>query len=335
MIHSVVIALIPVQRFIYHPYKINIHGADIFLKRYRDYNSYLREIFGERVQKISLDAGLGCPNRDGILSKNGCIFCDSRGSGTGAFIRNGLSVGEQIRQARGYLKRRYKARKFIAYFQSFTNTYAPVSRLRALYDEALAQEDMVGLSIATRPDCVDRDVLELIASYQKAALVWLELGLQSAHDQTLKKINRGHDVACFEACVLLAAEFGLHVCAHIILGLPGEDRNRMLETARFVSRLPIDGIKIHLLYVVKGTPLVKLYERGQIRCLEQEEYANLVVDVLEQLPPAMVIHRLTGDPISSELLAPAWAMEKSRNLNLIKATLERRDTWQGRQYGKS
>jgi radical SAM protein (TIGR01212 family) len=302
------------------------------LKRYRDLNSYFQELFGQRVQKIPLDAGLTCPNRDGTLSDKGCIFCNGLGSGTGALIRHHLSLEEQILNAGPFLRTRYKAEKFIAYFQSFTNTYAPLPALKSLYDRALSQKNVVGLSVATRPDCVDRDRLALLAAYRETHLVWIEYGLQSAHDATLKRINRGHDVACFERAVLMARRFGLNVCAHVILGLPGESREMMLETARHLSRVPIQGIKIHLLYVIKGTPLATLYERGEYRCLEREEYTDLVVDFLELLPPDVVIQRLTGDPKAPELVAPMWATEKMENLRRIRERLERRKTWQGRLY---
>ena len=305
------------------------------MQRYRDFNTYLREIFGERVHKISLDAGLGCPNRDGTISSTGCLFCDRRGSGTGAFIDRELSIDEQIVEAKAFIRKRYKARKFIAYFQSFTNTYAPIPRLKALYDQALTHENMVGLAVATRPDCVDRDVLTLIRSYQRDHLVWIEYGLQSSHDKTLKRIHRGHDVSCFEESVRMTAEKAINICAHIILGLPGEDRDMMLETSRYLSRLPIQGVKIHLLYVVKGTPLQACYQRDDFRCLSRDEYADLVVDVLERLPPEVVIQRLTGDPMSSELVAPAWAREKQKNLRVIQEALERRNTWQGKRFQKS
>ena len=304
------------------------------MERYRDYNTYLKEIFGERVQKISLDAGLSCPNRDGTISDKGCIYCDSRGSGTGAMINRGLSIDEQIMESRKRLKRRYGASKFIAYFQSFTNTYAPVSKLEELYDRALHYPDMVGLSVGTRPDCVNKEILGLIHSYQEKYLVWIEYGLQSSHDATLSKINRGHDVACFEQGVRMAKDFGLNVCAHIILGLPGETRDMMRQTAMFLAKRPLDGIKIHLLYIVEGTPLASLYKRGEYRCLERDEYIELVVDFLELLPPDMVIQRLTGDPIGVELVAPLWAKDKSENLRLIRQRLEDRGTWQGRLYDK-
>ncbi len=302
------------------------------MKRYRDFNTYLREIFGERVQKIALDAGLNCPNRDGTLSREGCLFCDARGSGTGGRIHRGLSIAQQIDKARAFLSRRYKARKFIAYFQSFTNTYAPIMHLKAIYDEALAQEDMVGLSVATRPDCVDEEVMALLAGYGSTHLVWVEYGLQSAHDRTLKRINRGHGAACFERSVHMARTYSLNICAHVILGLPGEDPEMMHETARFLSALPIQGVKIHLLYVVAGTPLAVLYQTGEYGCLEQMAYADLAVDFLERLPPELIIQRLTGDPKPSELVAPDWATDKSRNLLLIQQRLEERNTWQGRLY---
>ncbi len=305
------------------------------MKRYRDFNTYLREQFGERVQRISLDAGLGCPNRDGTVSRGGCIFCDGRGSGTGAFSEDQESIAQQISRAKGFIQKRYKARKFIAYFQSFTNTYGPVAHLKGLYDDALRHPDMVGLSVGTRPDCINEEILEMISFYRKDHLVWMEYGLQSGHDKTLQIINRGHSVECFERAVRLTHDFGLNVCAHVILGLPGENRRMMLETAKFIAALPVQGVKIHLLYVIRRTPLAQLYEKGTFRCLERDEYANLVVDFLELLPPEMVIQRLTGDPGKSDLLAPGWALQKMENLKTIQDTLERRETWQGRLYKKS
>lgn len=305
------------------------------MKRYRDYNSYLREIFGERVQKIPLDAGLTCPNRDGTLSDKGCIYCDFRGSGTGAMLHHGLSIPEQVRRGREFAERRYGATKFIAYFQSFTNTYSSTDRLKVLYDQALEQPGMVGLSVATRADCVGHDVLGLLQSYQKDYLVWVEYGLQSAHDETLRTINRGHDVACFEGAVHRTAQYGINVCVHAILGLPGEDRDMMLETARCLSRLPVQGVKIHSLYVARGTRLAELYETGVFQCLTREAYVDLVVDFLDRLPPRLVVQRLTGDPVRSELIAPQWALEKEFNLRLIKETMELRNTWQGRLYRES
>ncbi len=300
--------------------------------RYRDFNRYLKGLFGERVQRIALDAGLSCPNRDGTISREGCIYCDRLGSGSGAMLNQGLTIQEQIARGRRFAERRYGARKFIAYFQSFSNTYAPLPRLKDLYDAAVACPDVVGLFVATRPDCVDPGVLALLGSYQSNRLVWIEYGLQSAHDSTLIAINRGHDVKRFEHAVRMASDFGLNVCAHIILGLPGETKAMMIETARYLSLLPVSGVKIHLLYVVKGTKLAELYKNGDYQCLSREEYVNLVIDFLEFLPPEMVIQRLTGDPLPSEILAPDWAVEKSLNLALIRARLEERNTWQGKKY---
>jgi radical SAM protein (TIGR01212 family) len=301
------------------------------MKRYRDFNTYLREMFGERVQRISLDAGLNCPNRDGTISKLGCIYCDRLGSGTGAMIDRGESIEEQVAKGRIMAEKRYGARKFIAYFQSFSNTYGPLPKLKKLYDAALSQPDVVGLFVATRPDCIDSDILEVLSTYQKDHLVWMEYGLQSAHDSTLLAINRGHDVACFERAVHMASGYGLDVCAHVILGLPGETRPMVLGTARYLASLPVKGVKLHLLYVVRRTRLTELYGRGEFRCLERDEYIELVIDFLELLRPDMIIQRLTGDPAPSELVAPEWAKEKSRTLALIRQRLGERDTWQGKK----
>lgn len=305
------------------------------MNRYRDYHTYLKEIFGERVQKISLDAGLSCPNRDGTLSSEGCIFCDRKGSGTGAMLDRGTAIEDQIHSGMLHARRRYGARKFIAYFQSFTNTYAPLDRLRDLYDKALSFPGMVGLAVATRPDCAGPEVIRLLRSYTDEFLVWVEFGLQSAHDVTLRRIRRGHDLAAFENSALAASASGLNVCAHVILGLPGENQTMMHQTARYLGGVPVHGVKIHLLYVVKGTPLASLFERGEFRCLEREEYVNLVVDFLELLPPEVVVQRLTGDPYGVDLIAPQWAREKSENLRMIKSRMEERGTWQGKRYKPS
>ncbi|MGD9330813.1 MAG: TIGR01212 family radical SAM protein [Desulfobacterales bacterium] len=300
-------------------------------KRYRDLNTYFRERFGHRVHKLTVDAGLTCPNRDGTLSANGCIYCNVRGSGTGASSK-GLTIREQLEQSKIPVARRFKARKFMAYFQSYTNTYAPLATLTRLYDQALSVEDVIGLSIGTRPDCVGDDVLDLLAGYARNHLVWVEYGLQSASDQTLRRINRGHDTACFSDATRRARQRGLPVCAHVILGLPGETRREMMATARLLADLSIDGVKIHLLYVIRGTALETLYRQGRFRCLHQEEYADLVCDFIERLPPETVIQRVTGDPQPDELVAPAWALGKRATLDRIQAIFERRDSRQGIHY---
>jgi uncharacterized protein len=302
--------------------------------RYRDLNTYLRELFGCRVQKISVDAGLSCPNRDGTLSMGGCIFCNALGSGTGAYARK-LSITAQLEQGKIWLSHRYKAKKFIAYFQSFSNTYAPIEKLSQLYREALAVDGIVGLSIGTRPDCVDTPVLDLLASFTSSHLVWIEYGLQSAHDKTLNRINRGHTVDCFEKAVKMTQGRDIKICAHVILGLPGETSQQMLDTARVLSNLGIDGIKLHLLYVAKGTRLETDYREGRYRCLEQLEYVDLVCRFLELLPPNVVIQRLTGDPHPDELVAPAWSIERNKIFALIKNKLEKEDTWQGKFWERA
>lgn len=302
-------------------------------KRYNDLNSYLRSRFGCRVQKISIDAGLNCPNRDGTISSGGCIYCNARGSGTGAHAA-GHSVADQLISGKAYLARRYKAKKFIAYFQSFSNTYAPLEKLRHLYEQALAVADVVGLSIGTRPDCINADILDLLQGYARKYLVWVEYGLQSANDATLSAINRGHDVDCFRKAVYATRDRGINICAHVILGLPGEQRADMLQTAETIAELGIEGVKIHLLYVVKGTRLEHLYQQGGYRCLAQQEYIDLVCDFLERIPPEIIIQRLTGDPHPHELIAPRWALRKSETLAKIQQTLEKRDTWQGRFFNR-
>jgi hypothetical protein len=300
-------------------------------KKYNDLNAYLRDIFGCRVQKITVDAGLTCPNRDGTLSRGGCIYCNIRGSGTGAHAK-GLSVTRQLINGKNSLSKRYKAKKFIAYFQSFSNTYAPLQDLQRLYEEALKVDDIVGLSIGTRPDCVDEAVLDLLQDYAKHHLIWIEYGLQSARDATLAFINRGHDVQCFKDAVEKTRNRGIKICAHVILGLPHETRQDMLHTAATIAKLGIDGVKLHLLYVVKGTRLETLYRQGQFKCLEQQAYVDLVCDFLEQIPAEMVIQRLTGDPHRKELAAPGWSLKKTETLERIRKTLEKRNSWQGKYF---
>jgi radical SAM protein (TIGR01212 family) len=275
-----------------------------------------------------LDAGLTCPNRDGRVGKEGCLYCNARGSGTGAWSR-GLSISRQLEDAMVRLQRRYGARKFLAYFQSFSNTYAPLAQLQALYQQALEAPQVVGLSIGTRPDCLAEEVLDLLAGYACRYLVWLELGLQSAHDATLLRLNRGHDVACFTRAAEHAAARGLATVAHVILGLPGEGPGEMAATADYLAGLPLQGVKLHLLYVTRDSGLASLYRSGAYRCLRQEEYVSAVVDFLERLPEHLVIHRLTGDPHPGEFLAPDWCRDKSRVLRLIQEEFARRGSRQG------
>ncbi len=300
-------------------------------KRYRDFKSFLAERFGCRVYKLQIDAGFTCPNRDGKVAAGGCAYCDGRGSGLRQ--RGPLPpVAEQIAAGKALYRHLRGAAKFIAYFQTFTNTYAPVERLRALYDEALAQPDIVGLSIGTRPDCVDDDILRLLEGYAGQSHVWVEYGLQSIHDRTLKRINRGHDAAAFVEAVRQTAGRGLFICAHVILGLPGETRADMVETARAVAALPIDGIKVHSLLALRGTEVGRLHEEGALALMSQEDYVGAVCDVLEVLPPSMVVQRLTAEGYRDICLGPDWAQNKLKVLNAIDRELEKRDTYQGSRY---
>ncbi len=300
-------------------------------KLYRDYNSYLRETFGCRVQKITLDAGLSCPNRDGTLGRSGCIYCNEKGSGTGAARFSGIF--EQIRAGKERLAGKYKAGKFIAYFQSFSNTYAPLPRLAAIYGEALADPDIVGLSIGTRPDCVSDETLDYLAGLAQSHLICMEYGLQSAKDETLERIGRRHSVADFIDAVERSRARKISVCAHVILGLPGEKTEDMLNTARFLALHDVQAVKIHLLYVIRGTALERLYRSGAYSCLSRDGYAAAAGEFIALLHPRMIIQRLTGDPHPEELVAPQWALEKSRNIEAIQTYMEKNGLYQGKYYG--
>ena len=298
---------------------------------YREYSAFLRETFGCRVQKITVDAGLSCPNRDGALGVGGCVYCNPLGSGTGA-ARRSQSIASQLEAGKLYLGKRYKAKKFLAYFQSFSNTYAPLPVLKALYEEALAVPGIVGLAIGTRPDCVSDDVLDYLGELSRERAIWLEYGLQSSHDRTLALLRRGHGVGEFVDATLRARRRDIPVCAHVILGLPGETRAEMLDTARFLSSLEIQAVKIHLLYVVRGTILESWFRAGSYTCLTQEEYVALVGEFLSLLPPHVIIQRLTGDPHPEELVAPSWALRKRENLAAIRQGMASRELYQGKHY---
>jgi len=297
-------------------------------KRYNLYSNHLKERFGSRVHKISVDAGFGCPNRDGGRQGGGCIFCDPNGSGAVGIERQ-RPVAEQLEAGKEVMRRKYKAERFIAYFQPFSNTFAPPRVLRTLYDEALSVDQVVGLAVGTRPDCVTDDVLDLLQEYHRRTDFWLELGVQSSHDETLARLRRGHDYACFLDALCRARRRGLRVCAHLILGLPGEDRTAVLATAEEMARLQIDGVKLHLLHILAGTELGSMYGRGEVEVFSQAEYVTTVVDVLERLAPQTLIQRLTGDGPRDLLLAPLWSLNKWEVLNAIDAELERRATQQG------
>ena len=299
---------------------------------YRTLSSYLREKFGQRVQKITLDAGLSCPHRDRD-KKGGCIYCNEKGSGTGARA-SGISLKEQIDTQMAIMHRRYKAKAYIAYFQSYSNTYADVDTLKAIYDEILAYPEIVGLAIGTRPDCIDEEKLSLISSYTPGRLVWLEYGLQSASDDTLIRINRGHDVKQFIDAVGLTAQYNIRICAHVIIGLPGEGMEQYIDSAKLINSLPVSDVKLHLLYIIKGTPMENLFREGRYTPLSMDEYATAAAQFIAHLRDDMVIQRITGDPHAEELVAPEWAMEKVQVREAIHEKMEQLDLYQGRYYSK-
>ena len=299
-------------------------------KRYRTFNGHLREKFGGKIFKVSLDAGFTCPNRDGTLGRGGCVYCSERGSGDFAG-EQGLSIHNQFIEVTERMKKKWPNAKYIAYFQAYTNTYATVERLREVYEEALAEEDVVGLSISTRPDCLPVEVLDYLEELNHRTYLWVELGLQSIHDRTMEWIKRGHNYAQFLEGLDQLHSRGIRVCVHIILGLPGETKKDILATAQAVAKMPLQGIKIHLLHVLRGTPLATMYQRELFDFMTREDYVSLVVDILEILPPEMVIHRLTGDGPPDDLIGPLWSRKKWEVLNAIDAELVRRDTWQGKR----
>lgn len=300
------------------------------LPRYRSLSSWLKETFGAQARKINLDAGLGCPNRDGTVGTEGCIYCNPRGSGTGAFVR-GISLREQVDQGIAFLSRRYKCRKFLAYFQSYTSTYASPDRLAEIYAEALERPDVVGLAVGTRPDCVPDAVLDVLADMARNKLVWVEYGLQSIHDRTLQRINRGHNSGVFFDAVRRTRQKGILVVAHLILGLPGESVDDMVETARAVTDAGVWGVKLHPLYVVRGTALDRMYRAGEYVPLTQEAATEATLAVMEELSPEMVIHRMTSDPHKEELAAPLWMLDREQVRKQLEETMIRTGFRQGSQ----
>ena len=291
---------------------------------YRTLNSYLQERFGQKVYKISIDGGFTCPNRDGTLDTRGCIFCSAGGSGDFAEDRN-LSVTEQIERG----KKRVEAKmpkasgenKYIAYYQAFTNTYAPVGHLRKIYSEALGHPDIVAVSIGTRPDCLSDEVLNLLSELNEIKPIWVELGLQTIHEKSAEYIRRGYSLSVYDEAVRKLLERNLEVITHVILGLPGESREEMLETVRYVGKSGVQGIKLQLLHVIKGTDLEKEYEAGKFECMTMEEYVDLVHDAIEALPDDIIIHRMTGDGAKRTLIAPMWSADKKRVLNALNKKL--------------
>jgi radical SAM protein (TIGR01212 family) len=300
-------------------------------RRYNSYNRVLKDIFRARVYKIGLRMDFTCPNRDGTLAVGGCIYCNNS-SHTPQNYRPRMSVTAQLAQGAVALRQRHRADKFIAYFQSYTNTYDSVSKLETLFREALDFPGVVGLSIATRPDCVPNDVLDLLSDLSRETYLWLELGLESIEDRTLHWVNRGHGVREFVDAVQRCKGRSLRVCAHLILGFPGESLANILRAPSLLNRLGIDGVKLHNLHVIRHTALEKLYSAGKFQLLTQEDYVSWLIDFLELLTPQMIIHRLTGETYRAITVAPEWSINKIGVINAIDRELVRRDTWQGRKF---
>lgn len=300
-------------------------------KRFHTWNAEMRKQFGAKVFKVMLDAGFTCPNRDGATAVGGCTFCSSRGSGDYAGSRRDDLI-TQFNNIRDLQHKKWPEAKYIGYFQAYTNTYAPVEELREYYEVILQQPGVVGLSIATRPDCLPDDVVEYLADLNRRTYLWVEMGLQTVHEETSRLINRGHTTEVYHEAVEKLRKHGIRVCTHIIYGLPGETRSMMLETGRAVARMDVQGIKIHLLHLLRKTPMVKQYEAGLLRFLEKDEYIKLIADTLEILPPEMIVHRLTGDAPRDLLIGPLWSLKKWEVLNAIDAELAARNTWQGKMW---
>ena len=298
-------------------------------KYYFSYRDYLKQLFPFRVYKIGLDAGFTCPNRDGAVAHGGCVYCENR-----SFSPNSKdakrSVSEQIVSGMEFYRRLFKAEKFIAYFQAYTNTYGPISLLDNLYKEALTFPDVVGLSIGTRPDCLPDEIIDLLSCYSKKTHLWVEIGLQSMHEDTLKWMNRGHSFDQFVDAITRVKLKGLRVCVHVILGFPGETHEMMMQTADILAGLNIDGLKIHHLYVAENTMLEKMYEKGGMNLLSLDEYIHTVCDFLERIPPNVAIQRLTGELTGDYLIAPKWGASKMVILTAIENEFARRNSFQGK-----
>lgn len=308
-------------------------------KPYRSLDWQLKTQFGEKVYKLALNGGMSCPNRDGKVGRGGCIFCSEGGSGDFAADRQ-LSVTEQIAFQKEALREKKPARKYIAYFQAYTNTYAPVDYLEKIFTEAIEDPEVVVLSVATRPDCLPEDVLDLLGRLNQKKPVWVELGLQTIHEETARMIHRGYELACFERAVRNLRKRKIDVIVHTILGLPGEGKKEVLETVRYLNQCDIQGIKLQLLHILKGTQLGQMYleqkeNQKEIRVMDMDTYIDLIIQCIEVLSPEITIHRLTGDGPKDLLLAPMWSTRKRTVLNEIHSELKRRNSWQGKRFERS
>lgn len=301
-------------------------------KRYYSFDSYLKQTFGEKIYKISLNGGFTCPNRDGTLGTRGCIFCSEGGSGD--FAPDAvLPIDKQIKESIHLISKKTDAHKYIAYFQAFTNTYAPYEKLHSLFHEAILQEEIVGLAIGTRPDCLPQDVLELLDELNQIKPVFVELGLQTIHEKTAQFIRRGYPLSCFQQALKALHDLGINVVVHLILGLPGETEEMMLQSVRYLNQLPINGVKLSLLHVLKHTDLGALYEKHPFSVYELDDYVDFVIRCIEELREDIVIHRLTGDGPRDLLIAPRWTLNKRKVLNEISRRMKETDSRQGKRFG--
>jgi radical SAM protein (TIGR01212 family) len=303
-------------------------------QRYRKVNRLLRDAFGERVYRIGLRGGFGCPNRDGTRGEGGCIFCSPASSDPLGYSP-GMPLSHQLAWGAEYIRERHEVEKFIAFFSDYSATYAGVGKLEALYDEALSYPGVVGLAIGTRPDCLSPEILDLLEETATRTFLWVELGIQSASDRSLRRLNRGHTVAEAREAISKLLERRIAVSGHIILGLPGEEEADMLATAAFLGETGVHGAKIHNLHVLEGTALAEMYREGACRVMELQEYAQLAVTFIEHLPQRIVIQRVSGEAPRRFTVAPSWSVNKLAVMNAVQAELERRDTWQGRELGQT
>lgn len=301
------------------------------MKHYYSLNDYCIRVFGEKLYKIALNGGMSCPNRDGKLDTRGCIFCSSGGSGDFAADCR-LSITEQIEEGKNLLAGKYKGSRYIAYFQAYTNTYAPVDYLKTIFTEAVNHPDIACISIATRPDCLSDEVIELLFELNRIKPVWVELGLQTIHEATASYIRRGYPLSVFDDAVKRLSAKNIDIIVHMIIGLPGESHDDMLRTAAYIAALPVKGIKLQLLHVLKNTDIAADYVNNLFSVLTLDEYIDILCDIIEILPPDMVIHRITGDGPKKLLIAPLWSADKHRVLNTINKTLEKRHVLQGRFF---
>lgn len=300
--------------------------------RYRKFNTYLRETVGEKVYRVGLGGGFTCPNRDGSKGESGCTFCNPESSEPLGYVA-GTPIREQLASGTEYVRRRHGVEKFIAYFSDYTSTYADAGALAAMCREAIAFPGVVGLTLGTRPDCLSGAMLDLLEALAHETMLWIELGLQSAHDRSLERVNRRHTVAASRDAIVRLRARNVAVCAHVILGLPGETAADMMGTARFLAETEVDGVKIHNLHVVERTVLAEQYRNGAYTPLELDEYVDLVVRFLERLPPEVIVQRITGEAPRRLTVAPAWSVNKLAVGNAIERELEDRDTWQGKGLG--